>query len=58
MFKVFDIWCDQQTILVNNRIVELQEKLYAAGFNIELTPDQIGKVIADEERLKTLYETN
>jgi hypothetical protein len=44
---IFDKWCDQQNILLNNRLVEMQEKLYSAGINIELNSEQKNKVSED-----------
>lgn len=37
---VLDKWIDFQGILINNRIVEIQEKLYGLGIVIELSEDE------------------
>lgn len=44
--EVFEKWSDNQAILINNRIVELQEKLYIlTGKSITLTPNDINKLL-------------
>lgn len=44
--EVFERWSDNQAILINNRIVELQERLYVlTGKTITLTPNDINKLL-------------
>lgn len=44
--EVFEKWSDNQAIIINNRIVDLQEKLYIlTGKSITLTPNDINKLL-------------
>ena len=44
--EVFERWSDNQAILLNNRIVELQERLYVlTGKTITLTPNDFNKLL-------------
>ena len=44
--EVFERWSDNQAILINNRIVELQERLYVlTGKTITLTPNDLNKLL-------------
>ena len=49
MMVLFDKWADSQSILLNNRLVEIQEHLYKNGVDIQLTPHQINMLMEDEE---------
>ena len=50
IMTIFDEWSDSQSILLNNRLVEVQERLYKAGITIELSSQQINTLIEDEEK--------
>ena len=44
--EIFEKWSDNQAILINNRIVELQERLYIlTGKTITLTPNDLNKLL-------------
>ena len=46
ILEVFERWSDNQAILLNNRIVEVQEQLYLlTGKTINLTPNEINKLL-------------
>lgn len=47
---IFDEWADSQSILLNNRLVEIQERLYKIGVTVDLSPQQINTLIEDEEK--------
>lgn len=47
---IFDEWVDSQSILLNNRLVEIQERLYKIGVTVDLSPQQINTLIEDEEK--------
>ena len=32
--RIFDLWADQQSTFINNRIVEIQEELHKNGFSV------------------------
>lgn len=36
LFSVVDKWCETQAIMLNNRVVEMQERLYKVGLNIRV----------------------
>jgi hypothetical protein len=50
IMAIVDEWADSQSILLNNRLVEIQERLYKNGITIELSPQQINTLIEDEEK--------
>ena len=50
IMAIFDEWADSQSLLLNNRLVEIQERLYKNGITIELSPQQINTLIEDEEK--------
>jgi len=56
MLHIFDDWCDYQNTLLNNRLVEIQEKLYAAGVTIELTPQQKDKLTEVDLGLDDIFD--
>jgi hypothetical protein len=33
--KIFDDWADQQLTFINNRVVELQERLHKNGYSVQ-----------------------
>jgi deoxyribodipyrimidine photolyase len=33
--KIFDDWADQQLTFINNRVVELQERLHKNGYSLQ-----------------------
>jgi hypothetical protein len=44
--EVFERWSDNQAIIINNRIVELQEQLYIlTGKSITLSPNDINRLL-------------
>jgi hypothetical protein len=50
LMDIFGKWSESQEILMNNRIVEIKERLYAMGVTIELSVDQMNTIIEDEEK--------
>ena len=50
IMTIFDEWADSQSILLNNRLVEIQERLYKIGVTVDLSPQQINTLIEDEEK--------
>jgi hypothetical protein len=50
LMDIFGKWSESQEILINNRIVEIKERLYAMGVTIELSVDQMNTIIEDEEK--------
>lgn len=52
---IFDTWCDQQDILVNNRIVVIQEMLHKQGINIELSQSQMNEIVENNQTLLNWY---
>lgn len=50
LMDIFGKWSENQEILINNRIVEIKERLYAMGVTIELSVDQMNTIIEDEEK--------
>lgn len=59
IYEVFEKWSDNQGIIINNRIVELQEKLYIlTGKSITLTPNDINKLLGPttKEEIDMLLE--
>ncbi len=50
LMNIFGKWSESQEILINNRIVEIKERLYAMGVTIELSVDQMNTIIEDEEK--------
>jgi hypothetical protein len=50
MMNIFGKWSENQEVLINNRIVEIKERLYAMGVTIELSVDQMNTIIEDEEK--------
>lgn len=50
IMTIFDEWSDSQSILLNNRLVEIQERLYKIGVTVDLSPQQINTLIEDEEK--------
>lgn len=50
LMNIFGKWSESQEILMNNRIVEIKERLYAMGVTIELSVDQMNTIIEDEEK--------
>jgi len=51
---VYNEWCNQQEILLNNRMVEMQEKLYQQGIEIKVTEADVLRSMEDDY-LKNLY---
>jgi hypothetical protein len=47
LMSIIDKWCDQQIILLNNRIVEIREKLYEQGIDIEISVEQMNSMLID-----------
>jgi len=47
IMEIFDKWADSQSTLLNNRVVEIQERLYEKGITIQLSPEQINTLIND-----------
>ena len=50
LMDIFGKWSESQETLINNRIVEIKERLYAMGITIELSVDQMNTIIEDEEK--------
>jgi hypothetical protein len=50
LMNIFGKWTNQQETLINNRIVEIKERLYAMGVTVELTVDQMNTIIEDEDK--------
>ncbi len=50
LMNIFGKWSESQEVLINNRIVEIKERLYAMGVTIELSVDQMNTIIEDEEK--------
>lgn len=50
LMNIFEKWSETQETLINNRIVEIKERLYAMGITIELSVDQMNTIIEDEEK--------
>ena len=50
LMNIFEKWAEAQEILINNRIVEIKERLYAMGITVELSVDQMNTLIEDEEK--------
>jgi len=50
IMAIVDEWADSQSTLLNNRLVEIQERLYKKGITIQLSPEQINTLIDDEEK--------
>lgn len=49
IYNAFEKWCDNETISINNKIVEIQEKLYLqTGKTLELTPKEINEYLLKE----------
>ena len=52
--KVFEKWSDKESVIINNRIVELQEQLYIiSGKSVVISPNDINKLldkVSEEER--------
>ena len=48
---IIDEWADYQTILINNRIVDIRNKLYEMGITVELSPSQFNTIMDDEDKL-------
>lgn len=52
--EIFEKWSDNQAILINNRIVELQERLYIlTGKTITLTPNDLNKLLESATKEET-----
>ena len=54
--SIFDIWCDQQDTLVNNRIVAVQEMLHKEGIDIELSPSQMNEIVENNQTFINRYD--
>jgi len=50
IMTIVDEWADSQSTLLNNRLVEIQERLYKKGITIQLSPEQINTLIDDEDK--------
>ena len=50
LMDIFGKWSESQETLINNRIVEIKERLYAMGVTIELSVDQMNTIIEDEDK--------
>lgn len=50
LLNIFEIWAKEQETLINNRIVEIQERLYSTGVTIDIPVDEMNKIIEAEER--------
>lgn len=46
---IIDTWADYQTILINNRIVDIQNRLYEKGITVQLSPSQLNTLMDDED---------
>lgn len=47
--SIIEIWADYQTILINNRIVDIQSRLYEKGITTHLSPTQYNIIMDDED---------
>ena len=52
IYKIFEKWADSQTILMNNRIVSIQERLHRLGFSTELSASQLKTIMDDEDEIR------
>lgn len=50
LMDIFGKWAEAQETLINNRIVEIKERLHAMGVTIELSVDQMNTIIEDENK--------
>lgn len=48
---IIDAWADYQTILINNRIVDIQNRLHKEGITVELSTSQYNILMDDEDKL-------
>lgn len=49
LMSLIDKWCDQQIILLNNRIVHIREELYKKGVDIEISVDQMNSMLLETD---------
>jgi hypothetical protein len=49
--SIIDIWADYQTVLINNRIVDIQTRLYEKGVTVQLSPSQLNIIMDDEDAI-------
>jgi len=54
--SIFDIWCEQQDILLNNRIVVIKEILYKQGIDIELSATQMNELLENNQTFFNTYD--
>jgi hypothetical protein len=48
---IIELWADYQTLLINNRIVDIQNRLYKEGVTVELSASQYNTLMDDEDTL-------
>ena len=48
---IIDAWADYQTLLINNRIVDIQNRLHKEGITVELSASQYNTLMDDEDTL-------
>jgi len=49
---IIDTWADYQTVLINNRIVDIQTRLYEKGVTVQLSPSQLNIIMDDEDTIE------
>lgn len=50
--SIIDTWADYQTVLINNRIVDIQNRLYEKGVTVQLSPSQLNIIMDDEDAIE------
>jgi Fe-S cluster biosynthesis and repair protein YggX len=48
---IINAWADYQTTLINNRIVDIQNRLHKEGITVELSASQYNTLMDDEDKL-------
>ena len=48
---IIDAWADYQILLINNRIVDIQNRLHKEGVTVQLSPSQYNTLMDDEDML-------